>query len=126
MNRRVFRPYERQAYTQAAVAVAAERFRIRVRRLLIDADPCDCRPNIQSYEQWHAAAAESASDAIGSAQDYITALLAGSVGHLIRQEKCFVYRVRTPGQCHFERRLRSDALPDLGWLHYPATSVSYT
>jgi len=126
MDPRRFRPFEREAYIQAGVAVVAHALRVPVSRLVVSRDDgCGRLPILPRYSEWILGHEQQATVRIARTEDYVTALLAGSVGHLILQEKCFNYRRPSTGRKHLKERRLTEVRAGGGWLNDHAIYLAF-
>jgi hypothetical protein len=123
MSPRRFRPFEREAYEQAGVAVVAHALRIPVYRLSVVGG--GRLPSLPSYEEWRIGQDRSEIGLLSRTEDYVTTLLAGSVGHLILQEKCFNYRRPSTGRMHLKERRLAEARKGEGELNDRAFYLTF-
>jgi hypothetical protein len=126
MHPRCFRPFEREAYIQAGVAVAANAFRIPIYRLVVgSAGHIVSSPSMPQHDKWRFQHEQDTVSLVARTEEYVTTLLAGSVGHLILQEKSFNYRRPSTGRKHLKDRRLTEARNGEGWLNDRAVYLTF-
>lgn len=125
MYPRCFRPFERDAYEQAGVAVVAHALQVPVHRLIVGGGNSTRLPRLPRYEEWRIGHKQEVNELLARTEDYVTTLLAGSVGHLILQEKSFNYRRPSTGRRHLKERRLAEARAGEGMLNDRAIYLTF-